>query len=72
MTGRLQGLIVDWGGVLTPSLDAAMTAWAQADGVDFEHFREVMRAWVGPRPADGPGETACARSARRHRSPSVP
>ncbi len=56
MTGRLQGLIVDWGGVLTPSLDAAMAAWAQADGVDFEHFREVMRAWVGPRPADGPAD----------------
>ena len=55
MTGRLQGLIVDWGGVLTPSLDAAMAAWAQADGVDFEHFRDVMRAWVGPRPGDGSG-----------------
>jgi epoxide hydrolase-like predicted phosphatase len=55
VTQRLQGLIVDWGGVLTPSLDAAMAAWAQADGVDFEHFRDVMRAWVGPRPTDGPG-----------------
>jgi epoxide hydrolase-like predicted phosphatase len=48
----LRGLIVDWGGVLTPSLDAAMSAWAQADGVDFEHFRDVMRAWVGPRRDD--------------------
>ena len=58
MTGRLRGLIVDWGGVLTPSLDAAMAAWAQADGVKFEHFRDVMRAWVGPRGSDGPGEEA--------------
>ena len=62
MTGRLRGLIVDWGGVLTPSLDAAMSAWAQADGVDFEHFRDVMRAWVGSRGSegspDGPGEQA--------------
>ena len=56
MTGRLRGLIVDWGGVLTPSLDAAMSAWAQADGVDFEHFRDVMRAWVGPRPDEGRDE----------------
>ena len=58
VTGPLKGLVVDWGGVLTPSLDAAMSDWARADGVDFEHFREVMRAWVGPRPGDGPGEDA--------------
>jgi epoxide hydrolase-like predicted phosphatase len=54
VSAPLRGLIVDWGGVLTPSLDAAMAAWAQADGVDFEHFRDVMRAWVGPRPGDVP------------------
>jgi putative hydrolase of the HAD superfamily len=59
MSGRLRGLVVDWGGVLTPSLDAAMSAWAAGDGVDFEHFRAVMRAWVGPRPGDAPsGEGA--------------
>jgi epoxide hydrolase-like predicted phosphatase len=56
VSAHLRGLIVDWGGVLTPSLDAAMAEWAQSDGVDFEHFREVMRAWVGPRPGpDTPG-----------------
>ncbi len=33
-----------------------MAAWARADGVEFEHFRDVMRAWVGPRDSDGPGE----------------
>jgi putative hydrolase of the HAD superfamily len=47
----LKGLIVDWGGVLTPSLESAMAQWAQADGVDFDHFRAVMRAWVGARRA---------------------
>jgi len=46
----LRGLIVDWGGVLTAPLDTAMTQWAHQDGVDFEHFRDVMREWVG-RPA---------------------
>jgi epoxide hydrolase-like predicted phosphatase len=56
VTAGLRGLIVDWGGVLTPSLDAAMSAWAQADGVEFEHFRDVMRAWVGPRGSDGPSD----------------
>ncbi len=50
--GTLRGLVVDWGGVLTPPLDAAMAAWAQRDGVDMTHFRDVMRAWVGPRRPD--------------------
>jgi epoxide hydrolase-like predicted phosphatase len=48
----LRGLIVDWGGVLTASLDSAMAEWAATDGVDFEHFRSVMRSWVGPRDAE--------------------
>jgi epoxide hydrolase-like predicted phosphatase len=41
--------VVDWGGVLTESLDSAMSGWAAEDGVDFEHFRSVMLAWFGPR-----------------------
>jgi putative hydrolase of the HAD superfamily len=45
----LRGLVVDWGGVLTPSLDEAMAQWARSDGVDYRHFREVLHAWVGPR-----------------------
>jgi len=60
VTGPLKGLVVDWGGVLTPSLDAAMSRWARADGVDFEHFRDVMRAWVGPRAGDQPDEAPVA------------
>lgn len=48
-TRRLRGLIIDWGGVLTPSLDGAMEQWAAAEGVDFEHFRDVILAWVGRR-----------------------
>jgi putative hydrolase of the HAD superfamily len=40
-----QALIVDWGGVLTVPLDGAMAAWASADGVDYEHFADVMRSW---------------------------
>jgi HAD superfamily hydrolase (TIGR01509 family) len=41
------GLIVDWGGVLTASLDGAMAVWAQGDAVDYQHFRDVLRSWVG-------------------------
>jgi epoxide hydrolase-like predicted phosphatase len=52
---RLRGLVVDWGGVLTASLDEAMGQWAVADGVDMEHFRAVMRGWVGVRREDAPG-----------------
>jgi epoxide hydrolase-like predicted phosphatase len=48
-------LIVDWGGVLTASLDVAMARWAEQDGVDYRHFRAVMRDWVG-----GPAATPVA------------
>lgn len=40
-----RGLLVDWGGCLTVPLDGVMAAWAQADGVDYEHFTEVLREW---------------------------
>lgn len=40
-----RALVVDWGGVLTVPLDGAMAAWAEADGVDFEHFADVLRGW---------------------------
>ena len=46
----LRGLVIDWGGVLTASLDGAMAAWAARDGVTFAHFEDAMRAWA--RPAD--------------------
>jgi putative hydrolase of the HAD superfamily len=50
---ELNGLVLDWGGVLTASLDGAMSQWAVDDGVDFTHFVDVMRQWVGVR-QDGP------------------
>ena len=40
-----RALVVDWGGVLTVPLDGAMAAWAQADGVDVEHYADVLRGW---------------------------
>ncbi len=45
---ELRGLVVDWGGVLTTGLGDAMAAWAAADGIDFTHFTDVMRSWLGP------------------------
>lgn len=63
----LRGLVVDWGGVLTGSLDGAMSDWAHRDGVDFALFRDVMRQWVGRRGGedvvDAPGARAAASAA---------
>jgi epoxide hydrolase-like predicted phosphatase len=44
----LQGLVVDWGGVLTTSLVETMTAWCEADGIDYAHYRDVIGAMLGP------------------------
>ena len=44
---ELKALVVDWGGVLTEPLDVAIRAWAEIDGVDFEHYVGVMREWLG-------------------------
>jgi len=44
----LRGLVVDWGGVLTHDLTEAMSAWAEADGIDGDRFHALMRQWLGP------------------------
>jgi epoxide hydrolase-like predicted phosphatase len=44
---ELRALVVDWGGVLTEPLESAMRSWAEIDGVDFEHYVQVMREWLG-------------------------
>lgn len=43
------GLVVDWGGVLTGSLEGAVSDWAHRDRVDVDAFRDVMWHWVGQR-----------------------
>ncbi|HKA68861.1 MAG TPA: HAD family phosphatase [Actinomycetes bacterium] len=47
-----RGLIVDWGGVLTSSLEGSMLAWAAADDIDLAEFREAMAQWLGPPAAE--------------------
>jgi putative hydrolase of the HAD superfamily len=42
-----RALIVDWGGVLTTPLQDSMTAWCDADGIDYVEFRAVMKEWLG-------------------------
>ncbi|GAB2826704.1 hypothetical protein GCM10027176_33880 [Actinoallomurus bryophytorum] len=41
----LRGLITDWGGVLTTPLRDAIGAWIQADDIDNDGYRTVMREW---------------------------
>jgi epoxide hydrolase-like predicted phosphatase len=43
---ELRGLVVDWGGVLTERLD--VQAWADAEGIDHEHYLRVLEDWFGP------------------------
>jgi epoxide hydrolase-like predicted phosphatase len=43
----LRALVVDWGGVLTSSLQDTMTSWCEADGIDYVEFRAVMKDWLG-------------------------
>jgi epoxide hydrolase-like predicted phosphatase len=44
----LRGLVVDWGGVMTDDLGAAMRRWAESEGVDGDRFSTLMRDWLGP------------------------
>jgi epoxide hydrolase-like predicted phosphatase len=43
----LKGLIVDYGGVLTSSLDDTMAAWAENDDLVIEDFGNAMKEWLG-------------------------
>jgi len=48
----MQGLIVDWGGVLTMPIHNAIGSWLEATGVDREHYLAVVRRWVEPLPGE--------------------
>jgi putative hydrolase of the HAD superfamily len=42
----LRGVITDWGGVLTTPILTTVQAWIQADSIDWDSYRTVMRSWV--------------------------
>ena len=48
----MQGLIVDWGGVLTMPIHTAIASWLKATGVDHNHYGEVVRRWGEPLPGE--------------------
>jgi putative hydrolase of the HAD superfamily len=43
---EFQGVITDWGGVLTTPILTTVRAWIAADDIDWDSYRTVMRAWV--------------------------
>ncbi|MFZ5850950.1 MAG: HAD family hydrolase [Actinomycetota bacterium] len=45
---QLRGLVTDWGGVLTTGLQDSLAAWAESDGVDWDHYLQAMRDLLGP------------------------
>lgn len=46
MSRKLTALVVDYGGVLTNSLQDTMGAWLEADRIDPARYRAVMREWL--------------------------
>ena len=43
---EFRGVITDWGGVLTTPILTTVQAWIEADGIDWDSYRTVMRTWV--------------------------
>jgi putative hydrolase of the HAD superfamily len=43
---KFRGVITDWGGVLTTPILTTVQAWIEADGIDWDSYRTVMRSWV--------------------------
>jgi HAD superfamily hydrolase (TIGR01509 family) len=43
----LQGLVVDWGGVLTGDIRSAVHRWAAGSGFDVDAYISIMRDWFG-------------------------
>ncbi|WP_424529320.1 HAD family hydrolase [Sphaerisporangium viridialbum] len=42
----VKGVLIDWGGVLTTSLQEAITEWLVADAIDDAHYRDLMRELI--------------------------
>jgi epoxide hydrolase-like predicted phosphatase len=44
----LNALVVDWGGVLTPSIAEALAAWGRSEGLEPQLLREAFGRLLGP------------------------
>ncbi len=43
---EFRGVITDWGGVLTTPILTTVQAWIQADAIDWDSYRVIMRTWL--------------------------
>jgi putative hydrolase of the HAD superfamily len=43
---KIRGVITDWGGVLTTPILSTVQAWIEADGIEWDSYRTVMRTWI--------------------------
>jgi putative hydrolase of the HAD superfamily len=43
---KFRGVITDWGGVLTTPILTTVQAWIEAEAIDWDSYRTVMRAWL--------------------------
>jgi putative hydrolase of the HAD superfamily len=43
---EFRGVITDWSGVLTTPILTTVQAWIEADAIDWDSYRAVMRTWV--------------------------
>jgi epoxide hydrolase-like predicted phosphatase len=43
---EIRGVITDWGGVLTTPIVTTVKAWIEADEIDWNSYRTVMRRWI--------------------------
>lgn len=60
----IRALVVDWGGVLTGSVDTVWSTWAEQDAVDHDHLRAALR---GPTATDtGPDTSDAGRASLVH------
>ncbi len=52
---EFQGVITDWGGVLTTPILTTVRAWIAADDIAWDSYRTVMRTWLADayRPGSG-------------------
>lgn len=51
-TPALRGLLVDWGGVLTPGLTDALGRWAELDDLDFDAYYTAITEWLAASPLE--------------------
>jgi putative hydrolase of the HAD superfamily len=57
-------VITDWGGVMTNPIIETVTAWLEADGIDRDSYRTVMRSWVA-QAYDSAGDASPIRALER-------